>query len=913
MSASGNTQDELLDSLLGDFLDESDQLLAQLNERLLQLDQWVHTLDAEQRQPCDAVVLNEMFRAAHSLKGLSAMLGLSDINILTHKIENVFDAARKNELTVTPNVTELVFAGLDQLGALVTRLKNPEAAPIDSTAVVDSIRQLLEGSGVEQKIATQADAERAWREAIAADATNSDEPVPNDPLADVRDEQDIPDNYLAIFIDECETSLDGLTTALLALEHGAEHADLKALMGIAHKIKGSAAAIGLNRVARFAHLIEDVLEEYVGSRAVPSAAAIDVLLRATDALQRHIAALRHGTPAAEEFGPLAAALAALDEQSPAGKAVDDGRRTLIGEVHFEPGLAAAGLKASLLLEKLGKLGEVSACQPTPQELDTIEQLDCFRFQLRTDHSAAAVRDRLPVAGVTQISVTSLEEARLCEQKVTAGPEAITGTLVETPVTAAAGKESRSECGQRPTETVRVDIERLDHLMDLAGQLVINKAQLTRVGDTLRTVLCGKRAVHAVNRVSAELEKIGGQLELRLDGDHGGALQNIRSHLRRIENELEPLRRGAEALCEAHEFVEDLFEAVHQLGRVSDGIQQSVMETRMVPIGPLFARFKRVVRDITRSTGKQARLDIHGENTELDKRMIDELGDPLVHLVRNSVDHGIESPEAREAAGKPREGAVTLEAFHRGNNIVIEVRDDGKGLDAERIRRKCLEKGLITRAQADGMTPAQLYQMIWEPGLSTAERVTEVSGRGMGMDIVKSKIEELNGSVEIASTPGAGTTIAIRLPLTLAILPSLMVEIAGDVFAVPLETVAEIVRVAPRQIHSVHGKQLADVRGRAVSLLRLDDLLLFHEQRCAETADTETSLVIVGEDGHEVGLAVDRVLGEDDVVIKSLADNFVNVPGIAGASVLGDGRVSLILDVPGLVELVERKSAAVASS
>ena len=322
--------------------------------------------------------------------------------------------------------------------------------------------------------------------------------------------------------------------------------------------------------------------------------------------------------------------------------------------------------------------------------------------------------------------------------------------------------------------------------------------------------------------------MGSQIALRRRRrTSASVLEGIRSHVRRIQNELEPLRREVQAFSQAHEFVEDLFEAIHQLGRVSDGIQQSVMDTRMVPIGPLFARFKRVVRDITRSTGKQARLEIRGENTELDKRMIDELGDPLVHLVRNSVDHGIEPPEVREAAGKPREGTVTLDAFHRGNSIVIEVRDDGKGLDAERILRKCLEKGLVTKADAEKMTTQQIYQKIWEPGLSTAEKVTEVSGRGMGMDIVKSKIEELSGTADINSVPGQGTTITIKLPLTLAILPSLMVEIRGDVFAIPMEAVVEIVSVARNQLSSVQGRQMASVRGRVVSLLRLGDLLAFH--------------------------------------------------------------------------------------
>ena len=430
----------------------------------------------------------------------------------------------------------------------------------------------------------------------------------------------------------------------------------------------------------------------------------------------------------------------------------------------------------------------------------------------------------------------------------------------------------------------------------------------QIGDQFRRALGCKHSEQELNQVSAELERISGQISLRADCEHSaGLLEGIRGHLRRIQNGLEPLRREVQAFRQAREVVEDLFEAIHQLGRVSDGIQQSVMDTRMVPIGPLFARFKRVVRDITRSTGKQARLEIRGESTELDKRMIDELGDPLVHLVRNSVDHGIESPETRQAAGKPCEGAVTLDAFHRGNSIVIQVRDDGKGLDAGRILQKCLEKGLVTKADADKMTPQQIYQKIWEPGLSTAEKVTEVSGRGMGMDIVKSKIDELSGSVDIDSTPGQGTTITIKLPLTLAILPSLMVEIGGDVFAIPMETVVEIVGISRRDASSVQGSQMARVRGRAVPLLRLGELLRFHGAADAPCQPAETTLVIVGEAGQEVGLSVDRVIGEEEVVIKSIAENFANVPGIAGASILGDGRVSLILDIPGLVEIVCRKA------
>ena len=233
-----------------------------------------------------------------------------------------------------------------------------------------------------------------------------------------------------------------------------------------------------------------------------------------------------------------------------------------------------------------------------------------------------------------------------------------------------------------------------------------------------------------------------------------------------------------------------------------------------------------------------RLEIHGEKTELDKRMIDELGDPLVHMVRNSADHGIELPGEREAAGKPRQGTVTLDACHRGNSIVVRVSDDGKGLDTDRILRKCLEKGILTQAEAEKMTPQQIHQMIWEPGLTTAEKVTDVSGRGMGMDIVKSKIEDLNGTADIESAPGKGTTITIKLPLTLAILPSLMVEIGGDAFAMPMEAVGEIVSVGNEHLSTVHGRPAALVRGRVVSVVWLSDALSFHS---ANRADADANL------------------------------------------------------------------------
>ena len=283
-------------------------------------------------------------------------------------------------------------------------------------------------------------------------------------------------------------------------------------------------------------------------------------------------------------------------------------------------------------------------------------------------------------------------------------------------------------------------------------------------------------------------------------------------------------------------------------------------------------------------------------------MIDELGDPMIHLIRNAADHGIESPEHRIAAGKPRQGTVTLDAFHRGSNIVIRVSDDGRGLNADRIRAKAVEKGLVSAADAEAMTPQQIFQFIWHPGLSTAEKVTDVSGRGVGMDIVRSKIKELSGTIDVDSELGKGATFTIRLPLTLAVLPSLMVEVDRDVFCVPLESVVEIVSIRRSDVATVHGKWTVPIRDRVVAILTLSSLFNWHCRDADAVEGGEIMLVIIGEGERQLGLAVNQVIGEEDVVIKSIADNYRNVTGVAGASILGDGRISLILDPPTLIEM-----------
>ncbi len=996
-------RDEFFDSLLGDFLDESGQLLDRLNENLLQLDEWVRGLEDDQPHRCDVDLLNEMFRSAHSLKGLSAMLGLTDINTLTHKVENVFDAARKDELLIDGDCVEVVFQAVDRLGALVQSLKDPGSEDVPCEAVIEQIARMLQSAGCEKQQTSQADAERALQsagdEAFAAVAEAADDEacqkevpcaapplvsmpvgpsVPHDAgdddmFAGLDDETETLSKYLSIFIDEAEMSLDQLTETLLADEEKEGRQTVERLLVTAHRIKGSAASVGMNRGAKLAHLMEDALQTLHETHRPLTPPITDALLACTDALRRYVEGLKRGNARTDDFHRLAMTLvhaqgesetpgdtarnsaAAPNANGPPTSGSGSGRdapardsdrgdvklsdalrtkvaavspdqdATCVGRVTFETDLPLVGLKAQLLREKLANLGDLCYFDPPGEDLDELESLEGIAFGLVSDTATEVILRQLHVAGVAGLCVEPLRHAertairageaesrtppaQAAQAAASAIPSSGAADAARNPKEKAgnaprAAATSRPDAGGKPAETLRVDIERLDHLMNLAGQLVINKARFTQIGESLKQSLIGKQSSQLLGNALGALRKMAAGPAEGHPADIQAELDDLRANARRVQTELEAVERDLARMADIRLTSNDLMETIHQLERVTDGIQQSVMDTRMLPIGPLFTRFKRVIRDITRGNGKQIRLVINGEKTELDKRMIDELGDPLIHMVRNSADHGIELPDEREAAGKPREGTVQLDAFHRGNSIVIEVTDDGKGLDPERIRRKAIEKGLLSEADAERMTRHQLFQLIWEPGLSTAQKVTEVSGRGMGMDIVKSKIDDLNGTVELQSEPGQGTKMTIKLPLTLAILPSLMVEIDKDVFAMPLESVVEIVSVRRQDTTTVHGQWTARVRGRVVSLVRLPELLRFHGSDSGSPGDhDETTVVIVGEAGREIGLAVRRVLGEEDVVIKSMAENFRNVPGIAGASILGDGRVSLILDLAALIDL-----------
>ncbi len=1001
MSEGHFVQDEYYHELLADFLDESQRLLELLNDNLLQLDELVQQHETLHRDDCDPDLINEMFRAAHSIKGLSAMLGLSEINTLTHKVENIFDAARRGDMTFTAEVVELLFESHDLLSGMIRKLQEPETEVAGPEVLLDRIEALLrEALGEEAPPAGQSPA--------AAEASPTAEPVspspaqqrdrptmqqpsplaaepsaslapadrtreapsvakspeqkhapdeqPQDYFADVEDEAQVPDKYLAIFIDEADETLDQMTEALLGLEQGQLEAP-KTLLVNTHRFKGSAASIGLHRASKLAHMMEEALEKLTHDHLQITPELIEAFFAGTDALRSYVEGLKQGRPSTESFNTVAHRLleavsgGSKPTEPPPGQSEEAGQespkaasadgaalfaehqvrmRAKIGEfdqgfmgwVSFDPQFPLKDLKAQLVVEKLHRLGKLLYCEPDLEKLESSEGFENLYFAVQAECDAESLRKQLHIVGVKQVVLEPFgteEEGAEQESSAQAGSSPASASAAPPPEPhrekpaakapsagdSSAGR-SRGESARRPSETLRVDIDRLDQLMNLTGQLVITKARFSQLCEQIRQASRSGRAETMLQDVFESLRRIeqatGQESQLCQ-----AAQESLRTHVRRIEANLQAVQQRLGQLSHLSFLANDLSEVAHQMDRISQGLQKTAMETRMVPIGPLFGRFRRIVRDITRLTGKDIRLQIQGEKTELDKRMIDELADPLIHLVRNAADHGIEPPEVRQAAGKPRWGTITLNAFHRGSSIVIQVKDDGRGLDADRILQKALEREVISPSEAEQLTPQQVYQLIWRPGFSTAEQVTEISGRGVGMDIVRSKVEAINGSVEVDSQPGQGTTFSIRLPLTLAILPSLLVRIHGEVFAIPLESVDEIVMAPAEQLSTVQGRLVADVRGRSVSVVYLDELFQWNEQHPARLTPPLT-LVLLHCDGMELGLPVEHILGEEDVVIKSLADNFRNVPGIAGASILGDGRVGLILDVAAAVHGATRLSA-----
>ncbi len=766
--------------------------------------------------------------------------------------------------------------------------------------------------------------------------------------------------YLQMFVDETSEQLDALVDALLTLEtNPSSHSDLNESFRLIHSIKGAAAMMGLDSITLLTHHLENYFERLRSGIQLLDLPMMQLILKCVDFLREATVKLRDGEPLRSSPDLLDALVnrenlqEATEASEAAEKTPDNPNPTQLPEttkpiaveasqsnqlvekrliIYFDSNIELPELKAELILARVRELAEITRLSPSIQDIASVVELRTFQIWVRTIRSDAELRAVAEVVGVELLEIDAIEsessgvdatdavaspptsDSPGLPKAVLMTPAAeITEMLPAEPISSAEVPTHSTDGPSKVAETVRVDIQRLDKLMNLTGELVVNRARFVQIAQQLNETFKKSGLLGSLRELCDAFQ------ENLLEDSETAAITHeqvdkaekrleLQMGINALQAQLQVLERGRRSFLQ-------LNEAIDHFSRVSDGLQRGVLDTRMVPVGPLFNRFKRTVRDISGELNKSVNLVIHGEKTELDKRMIDELGDPLVHLVRNAIDHGLESEVVRKSRGKPEAGTLTLEAVHSGNNVLIYVRDDGGGINVEKIKKRVLERGIATPSELQNMTDHEISQFIWSPGFSTAEVVSDISGRGVGMDIVKTRIRELSGTIEVHSVFGQGTTFVIRLPLTLAIIRSLLFRLNEGMFAAPIENVREIVSVRDRDIISVHGRNSIEVRGDFIPLIDIEDVFDWHKTRYAygtnhsEVVANETdssSVIILSTINKKMGLSVSALRGCENLVVKSLDENFTHIQGLAGASILGDGSVCLLLDIVSCIDLAHER-------
>ncbi len=692
--------------------------------------------------------------------------------------------------------------------------------------------------------------------------------------------------YLEIFIDESNEHLQTLSDQLMILEKEPENSDtINEIFRAAHSLKGMAGTMGYKRMQNLTHDMENVFSEVRNGNVKVTSDMVDVLFQCLDALETYVTNIQNNQDeGTDDNEPIIKALNSFisgddaKKEDNAAKAADtakpateseagDGELTLADfeknavdealkknlnvysiKVTVDENCILKAARAFLVFKNLEGHGDIIKSEPSAQDIED-EKFDFeFRIIIVTEESfeniTGIIKNVSEIKDATGSAITEpfAEETDEAENKEAAKAENKDDKAGEDkkeskPAVAQAKKQpaSNNKSGKAMSHTVRVDIEKLDVLMNLVSELIIAKNGL----------------------VSASIGE-------------GEETNNVNQN-----------------------FVDQ----IEYLERVTTNLHESVMKVRMMPIESVFSKFPRMIRDLNKKLDKKMELYMSGEETELDRTVIDEIGDPIMHLLRNSADHGLESAEVRLERGKPEVGSIFLDAYQEGNNVVIEVRDDGNGIDVEKVKKKAVEKGNITEEQAALMTDKEAIDLLFKPSFSTADKVTDVSGRGVGLDVVKSKIEALGGDVEVKSVYGEGSTFSIRLPLTLAIIQALMVRLGNEKYAIALGSIQTIEDIPVSEIKHVHAKEVINLRGNVIPLIRLRELL----DVPGEPLDSDNvTVVIVSKGDKQAGLVVDSLIGQMEIVIKSLG-KYINISRmISGATILGDGSVALIIDANTLV-------------
>ncbi|GAA8517428.1 chemotaxis histidine kinase/response regulator CheAY2 [Helicobacter pylori] len=642
------------------------------------------------------------------------------------------------------------------------------------------------------------------------------------------------------FLIEAFEMNEQLDQDLVELEHNPEDLDLlNRIFRVAHTIKGSSSFLNLNILTRLTHNMEDVLNRARKGEIKITPDIMDVVLRSIDLMKTLLVTIRDtgsdtNNGKENEIEEAVKQLQAITSQNLEGakegtkeapqKENEKEAKKENKEENQENKAKAPTAKDFASDNPLADEPDLDYTNMSAEEVEAeIERLLNKRQEADKERRAQKKQEAKP------------------NQEVAPKTETPKAPKTETKAKAKADTEENKAPSIGVEQTVRVDVRRLDHLMNLIGELVLGKNRLIR---------------------------IYGDVEERYDGE---------------------------------KFLEELNQVVSSISAVTTDLQLAVMKTRMQPVGKVFNKFPRMVRDLSRELGKSIELIIEGEETELDKSIVEEIGDPLIHIIRNSCDHGIEPLEERRRLNKPETGKVQLSAYNEGNHIVIKISDDGKGLDPVMLKEKAIEKGVISERDAEGMSDREAFNLIFKPGFSTAKVVSNVSGRGVGMDVVKTNIEKLNGIIEIDSEVGVGTTQKLKIPLTLAIIQALLVGVQEEYYAIPLSSVLETVRISQDEIYTVDGKSVLRLRDEVLSLVRLSDI--FKVDAILES-NSDVYVVIIGLADQKIGVIVDYLIGQEEVVIKSLGYYLKNTRGIAGATVRGDGKITLIVDVGAMMDMAK---------
>ncbi len=694
--------------------------------------------------------------------------------------------------------------------------------------------------------------------------------------------------YLEIFIDESKEHLQTLNDQVLILEEEPENVDtVNEIFRAAHSLKGMAGTMGYKRMQRLTHDMENVFSEIRNGKMNVNADLVDIVFKCLDALEGYLnniietsdegtedndeliaqlnGVLEKGLSGSSESEQTAAATeeAVKEEKKPEGddrkkylsipiadfernaivEAKSQGKHVYATTVYIQESCLLKAARAFLVFKGLENKGDIIKSVPSVQDIED-EKFD-FDFSMFIISDKSLDEIKKAIENVSEIEEAVIEEYELSDEPaVTEEKEEVhKEEPSETAASAAPAKKDEKKASSKGAKSgkpvvnrsVRVDIEKLDELMNQVSELIIAKNGLVSVTGML----------------SSQDQSFNEQIEY--------------------------------------------------LERITTNLHESVMKVRMVPIESVVNRFPRMIRDLSKKLNKEMELIMTGEDTELDRTVIDEIGDPLMHMLRNAADHGLESTIDRLKIGKPQVVTIRLDAYQDGNNVTIEVSDDGAGVDVEKVKKKALEKGQITEEQAEYMTDKEAIDLLFMPAFSTSEKISDVSGRGVGLDVVKNKIEGLGGDVEVVTKLGEGTTFIVRLPLTLAIIQALMVEVSGEKYALPLNSIVTVEEILPEDIRYVHTKEVINLRGSVIPLVRLNEVLDIEPvEREDALLDDGEIVVIVKKGDKQAGLVIDKLLGQQEIVIKSLG-KYIHVPKmISGATILGNGEVALIIDSNTLV-------------